>query len=102
MKMRLTRLEQETIINFNPAEDTASVYTADPVIYRRMIKRGYVPEVLDNVSWTFEVPHNHVVLPRKPRVLTEKQRLSLSERAKTLTASQKAKSTANLESAVKA
>lgn len=36
--MNITRLEQETIVNFNAAEDTASVYTADPVYMRKLDK----------------------------------------------------------------
>ena len=36
--MSLTRYEQEVSINFNAAEDTADLYTANPVWIRRMDK----------------------------------------------------------------
>ena len=36
--MGFLRIEQETIINFNAAEDTAELYTADPVMIRKMDK----------------------------------------------------------------
>ena len=32
----MRRIEQETVINFNAEEDTASIYTADPVMIRRL------------------------------------------------------------------
>lgn len=34
----LSRYEQETIINFNAADDTAELYTADPVWMRKLDK----------------------------------------------------------------
>ena len=63
--MRLTNLERETIINFNASESMATLYTANPVIYRRMVKRGYKPERLDDESWEFTFPRQKVYLPRK-------------------------------------
>lgn len=36
--MGFLRIEQETQINFNAAEDTAELYTADPVMIRKMDK----------------------------------------------------------------
>lgn len=36
--MGFLRIEQETQINFNAAEDTAELYTADPVMIRKMNK----------------------------------------------------------------
>ena len=34
--MKLTRLEQETIINFNAGEQTATLYTRDPAVMRKV------------------------------------------------------------------
>ena len=34
--MKLTKYEQETIINFNAADKTAEVYTRDPAVMREM------------------------------------------------------------------
>lgn len=36
--MGFLKVEQETMINFNAAEDTATLYTADPVMIRKMDK----------------------------------------------------------------
>ncbi len=36
--MKLSRYEQEVMINFNADEDTATLYTADPVWRRKMDK----------------------------------------------------------------
>lgn len=36
--MAYARIDQETIINFNAGEETAEMYTADPVMIRRMNK----------------------------------------------------------------
>lgn len=36
--MALANIERETIINFNAAEDTAEIYTADPVYIRKLDK----------------------------------------------------------------
>jgi hypothetical protein len=36
--MRLSKLEQETIINYNNAEKTASCYTMDASLIRRLDK----------------------------------------------------------------
>lgn len=36
--MGFLKIEQETQISFNAAEDTAELYTADPVMIRKMNK----------------------------------------------------------------
>jgi len=79
---KVSRLEQETIINFNQEEDAANLYTASPAIYRRMTKRGFKAEKLDDGSWVFEIPRRAVRLPSKPRSLTAKQKKEASERMK--------------------
>lgn len=85
--MSLSRLERETIINFNEEEETASLYTASEVVYRRMLKRGFVPVdkyTMDGreCGWTFEIPRKSIVLPRLPRQMSQEKRLSLSARGK--------------------
>ncbi len=76
MKAKGPRHERETIILFNEEEDTASVWTASEVMYRRMRKMGYEPTEDNDRSATFEVPKKCVSVRkvRKPKVLTEKQR----------------------------
>lgn len=34
--MKITRYEQETIINFNAGEQTATLYTRDPAVMRKI------------------------------------------------------------------
>ena len=77
--MKTSRLEQETILNFNAEEDTAELYTANPVIYRRMVKRGFKAEKIDDSSWTFEIPKKAVKLPSKPRVLSLERKRAMSD-----------------------
>ena len=36
--MKLSRYEQETIINFNEADDTASVYTHNPKLREKLLR----------------------------------------------------------------
>lgn len=38
VSMGFLKIEQETLISFNAAEDMAELYTADPVMIRRMDK----------------------------------------------------------------
>ena len=80
--MKTSRLAQETILNFNAEEDMAELYTANPVIYRRMVKRGFKAEKIDDSSWIFEIPKKAVrlpVLPRKPLVLSRERKLAMSD-----------------------
>ena len=63
--MGLTKEERETIVNFNEADGTAELYTASPVIYRRMTKRGFKGIEIDKNSWRFEILKKEVRLPVK-------------------------------------
>ena len=46
--------ERETIINFNEESDTASIWTASEVVYRRLKKLGYMPAQDNERSAVFE------------------------------------------------
>lgn len=77
--MKLTRYEQETIINFNAGEQTATVYTRDPVVMRQLdaLVTEY-PDIFKCVGKTvidktYELPKS-LVSYRKPRKLTDEQR----------------------------
>lgn len=77
--MRLTRYEQETIINFNAGEQTATLYTRDPAVIRQV--DALVIEFPDifkcigatDIDRTYEMPKSSVTY-RKPRRLSEEQR----------------------------
>ena len=76
--MKLSRYEQEVVINLNADEDEATVYTANPAWIRKMDKLcKEFPEVIRLKSWT-EVSKTYVLLKNlvrigKPRILSEAQ-----------------------------
>ena len=73
--MKLTKIEQETIINFNEAERTASVYTHNEALKGRLLAlcRTHPERVRQTAAnaWgglTFELPKKWLKVspPRKP------------------------------------
>ncbi|MDE6590268.1 MAG: hypothetical protein K2K53_08030 [Oscillospiraceae bacterium] len=81
--MKLTRIEQETIINFNEAERTASVYTHNEALKTRLLGlcRDYPAQVRQTAAnrWgglTFELPKKWLKVS-PPRVLSPAQRAVL-------------------------
>ena len=85
--MKLTRYEQETIISFNAGEQTATVYTRDPAVMRKV--DALVIEYPDtykcigetDIDKTYEMPKSFVSY-RKPRRLSDEQREAAKERMK--------------------
>ena len=77
--MKLSRFEQETIINFNAGEEMATVYTRDPAVMRRLDALVIeFPEVYrcigaTDIDKTYEMPKSSVTY-RKPRRISEEQR----------------------------
>jgi len=76
--MKLSRYEQEVVINLNADEVEATIYTATPAWMRKMDKlHKEFPNVIRLKSWT-EVSKTYV-LPKnlirigKPRTLSEAQ-----------------------------
>lgn len=75
----LTRYEQETIINFNAGEQTATVYTRDRAVMRKLDR--LVAEFPDtykltgqtDIDKTYAMPKSYVSY-RKPRRLSDEQR----------------------------
>lgn len=75
----LTRYEQETIINFNAGEQTATIYTRDRTVMRKLDR--LVAEFPDtykltgqtDIDKTYSMPKSHVNY-RKPRKLSDEQR----------------------------
>ena len=82
--MKLTRYEQETIINYNAGEKTAAVYTRDPAVMRRI--DALVIEYPDtfkcigetDIDKTYEMPKSAVTY-RKPRRITDERRGQMRE-----------------------
>ena len=83
--MKLTRYEQETIINFNAEDKTATLYTRDPAVMRKV--DALVIEYPDtfkcigktDIDKTYEMPKSAVTF-RKPRKLSDEQRNAARER----------------------
>ncbi len=93
--MAVTRYEQEVVINFNAVEETATLYTADPVWIRKMDKLVIAnPEQFSVirsekqegqlVSKTYSFPKRFVSIRSKDviRELTEEQRAEIAKRFK--------------------
>lgn len=87
--MILTRSEQETIVNYNAAEQTATVYTRDRAVMRRLdgLTRDYPDQyrLIDetDIDKTYEMPKS-LINYRKPMSISEKQRTAAMERMKKL------------------
>ncbi len=87
--MKLTRYEQETIINFNAQDQMATLYTRDPAVMRKIdaLVIDY-PDTFKciggtDIDKTYEMPKS-VVTYRKPRRLTEEQKNHARSRMKRL------------------
>ena len=81
--MKLSRYEQETVVNYNAGEQTATLYTRDKAVMRKLdtlaanFPDTYKLTGQDEVSKTYSFPKSHVSY-RKPRVVSTEQ----SERAR--------------------
>lgn len=92
--MKLTRYEQETIVNFNAEDKTATLYTRDPAVMRKV--DTLVTEYPDtfkcvgetDIDKTYEMPKSAVTY-RKPRRLSEEQRLESKHRMEIINNKQK-------------
>jgi hypothetical protein len=88
-KMKLSRYEQETVINFNAGEDTATLYTRDKAVMRKVdalvIEFPEVYRCIKETEYdkTYEMPKSFVTY-RKPRRLTEEQRERARKRMQTI------------------
>ena len=77
--MKLSRYEQETIVNYNAGEQNATVYTRDKTVMRKLdtlvadFPDTYKLIEQDKVSKTYSFPKSYVSY-RKPRKLNDKQR----------------------------
>ncbi len=75
----LSRYEMETVVNYNAGEDTATVYTADKAVMRKLdqlvkeFPEQYKLEKQTELSKWYSMPKVFVTY-RKPRKLTKEQR----------------------------
>ncbi len=80
MKGQGKKGERETVINYNEADASASIWTASERVYRKLKKLGYEPVEDSERSARFEIPKKCVSI-RKPIATSEKQ-LEALERAR--------------------
>ncbi|MCM1222589.1 MAG: hypothetical protein NC548_49810 [Lachnospiraceae bacterium] len=77
--MKLSRYEQETIVNYNAGEQTATVYTRDKSVMRKLDRLvadfpdTYSLTGQDEVSKTYSFPKSYVSYC-KPRTVSKEQR----------------------------
>lgn len=77
--MKLSRYEQETVVNYNAGEPTAIVYTRDKAVMRKLdsfvddFPDTYKLVKQDEISKTYSLPKSYVSY-RKPRAISTEQR----------------------------
>lgn len=84
--MKLTKYEQETIINYNQKEKTASCFTHDHALIRKLdefVRNGEaITVVREGDGWKeYKFPKKCVKV-RFPRKLSDEQRQEMAERMK--------------------
>lgn len=83
--MKLTRYEQETVINYNQAEGTACVFTHDPKLVRRLARlacthpQAFILTDQEGKAVSYIVPKSCITI-RAP--YSEERRRAASDRAK--------------------
>lgn len=81
----LTKYEMETVVNFNAGEQTATVYTRDKSVMRRLdqLVENY-PDTYKllnqtDIDKTYSMPKSYVTY-RKPRAVSDEQREQARQR----------------------
>ena len=84
--MKLSRYEQETIVSYNAGEQTATIYTRDKAVMRKLdtlvanFPDTYKLVKQDEVSKTYSFPKSFVSY-RKPRAVSMEQREQARKKA---------------------
>lgn len=65
--MKRSRYEQETVINYNEAEATASIYTHDPKLIQKLTRLAekYLHKINREREYNFTVPKSYALV-REP------------------------------------
>ena len=84
--MAVTKIEQETIINYNQAETEASIYTHDPRMIRKMAqlaqKHKGIALIREGDGWVEYTFPKKWVKVNAPKQYSEEQRQLMAERAR--------------------
>ena len=81
----LTKCEMETVVNYNAGEQTATVYTRDKSVMRRLDRLvadypdSYKLLNQTNIDKTYSMPKLYVT-SRKPRAVSDEQREQARQR----------------------
>ena len=80
--MRLTKYEQETIINFNEDEDICYIFTYNRSWQQHLEKKLELKPTSNNGygGRGYELPKRLIRKPQKPRQLSDKQKQELRQR----------------------
>jgi hypothetical protein len=79
--VRLSRQEQETIINFNKAEHIAYIYTCSKSWINHFEKKlGIKPTKTHSHAREYECPKGWIRKPLKPRQVSESQKTKIRQR----------------------
>ena len=78
----MSKYEQETIINFNKAEDVAYIFTYEETWQKHLENRLGLKPTMDNGAGgkEYELPKSRIKPPRAPRKLSDSAKKKLTER----------------------
>lgn len=88
--MSISRLEQETIINFNESEPLATIYTHNGALKRKLAKLAEERPAEVRRSRSFPEGAEEYTIPKRwvkvnaSRILTDEERERLAKRAKSI------------------
>ena len=82
-RIQMAAVEQETIITWNRAEDTAYIFTYEPTWQRHLEAMG-CPLVMDNKCGgkEYAIDKKRIPMPRKKKVFSEAQIADMRDRAR--------------------
>ena len=82
MPERLSAYEQETIILFNKAEDTATIFTYEKTWQKHLAGKLGLKPIMDNGfgGREYELPKSRIKPPRAPRRLSDSAKKKLTQR----------------------
>ena len=82
MSRTVSAYEQETIISFNKAEDTAHIFTYEKTWQKHLEEKLGLKPVMDNGfgGKEYELPKSRIKPPRAPRRLSDSAKKKLAER----------------------
>ena len=81
----LTKYEMETVVNYNAGEQTATVYTRDKSVMRRLDRlvadypESYKMLSQTEIDKTYSMPKSYITY-RKPRMVSNEQREQARQR----------------------